>query len=33
VADIFWRIIAAEVPDDGLKFSDPVAGPIREDAS
>ncbi len=33
VAEVFRRIIAAEVTDDGLKFSDPVAEPIREDAS
>jgi hypothetical protein len=33
VAEIFRRMIAVDVPDDGLKFSDPVAEPIREDAS
>jgi predicted nucleotidyltransferase component of viral defense system len=33
VARVFRRIIAADVPDDGLTFGEPVAEPIREDAS
>jgi hypothetical protein len=33
VAEVFRHIAAAQVPDDGLKFGEPVAEPIREDAS